>query len=123
MPLTDSTSAREALRAALKDAMKGRERDAVTALRSALAAIDNAEAVDASPTKLETTSEHVAGASIGAGSAEAMRRELSEVEIRAILEREMSERIEVAQEFESLGQLGEAARLRREAEALAPFIG
>ncbi|MEZ7898533.1 MAG: hypothetical protein QMB98_06935 [Flaviflexus sp.] len=123
MPLTDSTSAREALRAALKDAMKGRGRDAGTALRSALAAIDNAEAVDASPTKLETTSEHVAGASIGAGSAEAMRRELSEVEIRAILEREMSERIEVAQEFESLGQLGEAARLRREAEALAPFIG
>ncbi|MFF2391084.1 hypothetical protein [Nocardia sp. NPDC058114] len=41
------TSLRERLRAALKTAMKARDLGAVTALRSALAAIDNAEAIDA----------------------------------------------------------------------------
>ena len=62
---------RDALRRDLASAMKAREPDAVSALRTAIAAIDNAEAVPAPDERAATTSGHIAGARAGLGAAEA----------------------------------------------------
>src|SRR5918996_2373390 len=63
-------SLRERLRAALPEAMKARDAVAVAALRSALAAIDNAEAVAAAPAPPGAGSADVAGAAVGVRAAE-----------------------------------------------------
>lgn len=73
---------RASLRAALTDAMKSRDRAAVSVYRQAIAAIDNAEAVpvdDAPPAGAVETS------AIGAGAADVARRELAEHEIQAVV--------------------------------------
>ena len=61
----------EQLRAALKDALKRRDKVAVVALRSALAALDNASAVDATLPTVDH--EHSAGSAGGLGAAEVPR--------------------------------------------------
>jgi uncharacterized protein len=55
------------LRAALADALRRRDRAAVSALRSALSAIGNAEAVSPPPATAGTGSERIAGAAAGLG--------------------------------------------------------
>ena len=60
-----TATVRSRLRSDLTAALKAGDRLAVAALRSALAAIDNAEAVDAgSLPQRATSSEHLAGASV-----------------------------------------------------------
>jgi hypothetical protein len=54
--------------------MKARDADALAALRTAIAAIDNAEAVEAPGMEPPVTSAHIAGARSGAGSTEAAQR-------------------------------------------------
>ena len=76
---------RAALRQGLTTALKPRNSNALAALRTAMAAIDNAEAVPAPVTNSPTTSTHIAGARSGLGSTEATRRELSASELRDIL--------------------------------------
>lgn len=83
------TALRETLRAELKTAMKARDRVAMTALRSALAAIDNAEAV---PIDAMPRAGAVEGSAIGAGAADAPRRELSDADVRAIVQGGVDER-------------------------------
>jgi len=115
---------RERLRHDLKSAMKARNLLAVNALRTAIAAIDNAEAVDDSIERgAVLASGHVAGATSGAYSADVPRRSLSETEIATILGQQVEERREAAAEYESLGQVEEAARLIREAELLSVYLG
>ncbi|MEU4801542.1 GatB/YqeY domain-containing protein [Actinosynnema sp. NPDC023587] len=111
------------LRDDLKAALKSRDRVAVTALRSALAAIDNAEAVPAgtSPTHV-TGNEHVAGAASGLGAAEAERRHLTEADLRSIVEEEVRERTAAATEYERLGRTEDAERLRAEAAVLDRYL-
>ncbi len=53
------------LRADLKRAMKDRDRDAMPALRSVLAALDNAEAVAVENTPATASNQHVAGSLVG----------------------------------------------------------
>ncbi|GAA4031786.1 hypothetical protein GCM10022247_66060 [Allokutzneria multivorans] len=108
---------RASLRASLTAALKARDRVAITALRSALAAIDNAEAVPAerSPT---TGSEHVAGASVGVGATEAQRRDLTEADLRSIVENEVRERTAAAADYSARGLHDTATQLRAEAEVL-----
>jgi uncharacterized protein len=133
--------------------MKARDQPAVTALRSALAAIDNAEAVDiarATPaaeehpavagetTGGETTGGGIpdrgiaggkvagggiAGAAVGLGAAEVERRTLTSAEMEAIVREEVAERQTAARAYERAGQSGHAERLRAEAEVLSAYLG
>ncbi len=90
--------------------MKARDAAAVSALRSALAAIDNAESVDA-PSVGKKYSGPIAGAVSGLGAAEAPRRELSEDEIEDIVRAEVAERRAAAKEYGSLGRDDDGHRL------------
>ncbi|GAA3465184.1 GatB/YqeY domain-containing protein [Saccharothrix longispora] len=118
---------RASLRDSLTAALKSRDRVAVAALRSALAAIGNAEAVpvdrpaDGVPADV-TGSEHVAGAAAGLGAAEAERRHLTEADLRSIVEDEVRERSVAALEYERLGRDDLAERLRAEAEVLGRHL-
>ncbi len=109
---------RERLRAALKPAMKARDRDAVSALRSALAAIDNAEAVDVGDAKAGALED----SPVGLGAAEARRRDLTAVEIEAIVRREVDERRVAATEYDRLGATDRRDRLTAEADALVALL-
>ncbi|MEV0703658.1 GatB/YqeY domain-containing protein [Saccharopolyspora sp. NPDC050389] len=112
---------RASLRDDLKTALKARNNVAVTALRSALAAIDNAEAVPGDR-PLSGGGEHVAGAAVGLGAAEAQRRNLTEADVRSIVENEVRERSVAAEEYEQLGRDDLAERLRAEAEVLSRHL-
>ena len=114
---------RAGLRHALTAALKSRDAIAVSALRSAIAAIDNAEAVDvradgAGP----ATSEYIAGASEGAGSAEVPRRVLTEAEVEEVIRGQIDERVRAAEEYEALGRREIAQRLRGEAQVLLGYL-
>jgi uncharacterized protein len=111
---------RDRLRAALRQAMKDRDKNAVSGLRSAVAAIDNAEAVEAGP--LEAASAAMAGAHTGLGAAEARRRELAPTEVAALVQSEVDERVAAADSYAALGQDEPADRLRAEAAALAHHV-
>ena len=118
----DAQALRSLLRADLRAAMKARDREAVSALRTALAAIDNAEAVQAPDAPAGQQSEHVAGATAGVGSAEAARRVLSADDVRALLRAQIDERRTEAEVYETGGQADAAARLRREADTLGAYL-
>ena len=68
----------QALPAALRDgltrSLKARDAEARSALRTAIAAIENAEAIATTDTRRPVTSADIAGASSGVGSTEAWRR-------------------------------------------------
>ena len=113
-------SLRERLRAALPAAMKARDRIAVSALRSTLSAIDNAEAV-----------EHPAGAgrglaieqsAVGVGAMEVARRDLSEDDVERIVRAEIAERESAADGYEASGRAEHAGRLRAEAAILTGLL-
>ena len=106
------------LRAALPAAMKARDQVAVAALRSALAALDNAEAVDPST---GPGSDPLGVVGLGAG--EVARRELSEAEVEDLVRGELDERLAAAEVYEARGLGAEARRLRAEAAVLAAHLG
>lgn len=116
-----TTPLRDRLRTALPAAMKARDAAAVTALRSALAAIENAEAVPA-PAPGDGPS-GLGLPAVGLGATEAARRELDDAEVEQIVRDEVAERFDAAAEYDRLGQLAEAARLRDGAEALSVHLG
>jgi uncharacterized protein len=118
----DARALRAALRAGLSAALKARDADALAALRIAIAAIDNAEAVPSPEGGAPTTSAHVAGAGRGPGSTEAARRSLSADEAHAILRGQITERTDEADRYQALGQPDAAERLRRQARALAAYL-
>lgn len=114
---------RDRLRSALPDAMKARDAVAVAALRSALAAIDNAEAVDpvqASPP--DAGHHHLAGTVGGLGAAEVARRRLSATEMDDIVGAESADRHAAARDYERAGHHTHAERLRGEAAVLSRFL-
>ena len=95
---------------------------AVLALRSALAAIDNAEAIRPGTAPAAAGSPYVVGAVAGLGAAEIPRRDLSDAEAGEIVRAEVAEREAAAREYERGGQRGYADRLRREAQALTSAV-
>ena len=112
---------RALLQSALLPAMRAGDADTVAVVRSALAAIANAEAVPA-PAITPTGDGPVAGAATGVGSTEAPRRELTADEVRQVVEHERQDRVQAAEESEA-GGLGEyAARLRTQAAILGFLI-
>src|SRR4029453_6338966 len=94
--------------AALPPAMKARDRDAVAALRSALAAIENAEAV-APPPPAPRRDGVTPGAPARLGSGEAVRVDVSEDGVAAIVRGEVDERRSAAADYARAGQDDRAA--------------
>jgi uncharacterized protein YqeY len=114
---------RTTLRRDLTAALKARDRVAVAALRSAIAALENAEAVPTDQaTDTTAGNEHVAGAPVGLGVTEADRQDLTESDVRAILAAEVRDRTTAADEYDGLGRPDQAARLRAEAEVLSRYL-
>jgi uncharacterized protein len=134
VPETAGDDLQSRLRAALGAALRARDLTAAAALRSALGAIGNAEAVPVpapaappaarppapAPADLRAAarSPHIAGAAAGLGAAEAERRRLTPGQVAAIVQAEIDERLAAATQYESAGHAGRAARLRSEAQAL-----
>lgn len=106
------------LQQALRAALQARDPAAVSAFRSAQAAIGNAEAVALPGSPAPGGNQHFAGAVEGLGATEAPRRLLSGAEAEEIIRTEISERHEAADLYERTGHADRAARLRREADAL-----
>lgn len=95
---------------------------AASALRSALGAIGNAEAVHpASEPAAGAGSEHFA-AVVGLGAGEAERRHLSGADVTRIVRAEITERLAAADEYERAGHAARADRLRREAQVLTGIL-
>jgi hypothetical protein len=115
----------ERLRTELTAAMRRRDTAAVAALRSALAAVANAEAVPGAQAGPEAqgpatvvTSPHVAGAAAGAGAAEVARRQLDAREVAAIVRAELATLQQAADHAAASGQAARAERLQAEVAAL-----
>ena len=108
---------RDRLQAGLMAAMKRKDTIGTRAIRSALAAIGNAEAVEAT-TPAVSGDAHIAGSARGLGAGDAPRRELTEFDL---LTAEISDRRQHAGEYEGLGQTDAAARLRAEAAVLESY--
>ena len=110
---------RDRMRGALPGAMRARDGVAVAALRSALAAIDNAEAVDPGLAPQPADGhEHLAGTVVGVGTTEAPRRALTDTEVAAIVRMEVDDRRSAAADYERRSRGDQAERLRREADVL-----
>lgn len=109
------------LRADLLTARKARDAGATAVLRSTLAAISNAEALPAAEGSL-TGDGPIAGAATGVGTTEAVRRDLTDDDIRAIISGEQTERMSAATELEAHGAAEKAEQLRAEAELLAAYL-
>ena len=110
------------LRAVLKEAMKSRDPIARTAIRSALRAIDNAGSVGASNREGSEGSGHIAGSVEGLGAGDVPRREMDEGQIIEIVRAEVTSREGAAEEYEGLGRVDEAARLRSECAVLLSLL-
>ena len=108
-----SSPLRVALRSRLTAAMRDRDRETTAVLRSAVAAIENAEAVpvvdlpvsptSASTTSASTTSAEVAGSALGVGASEAPRRDLDAAAERAVVLAEVAALVEAEQVYAAAG--------------------
>jgi len=113
---------RETLRDALLSARKERDATRVSALRSALSAIDNAETPDTVDVDAPA-SETIAGGVVGLGAAEVARRELSDAQIRDLMRAEVDERLAAAEQMSGGDHTERAAALRAEATVLTGLLG
>ena len=115
---------RDRLRAALPAAMKARDAVAVSALRSALGAIDNAEAVEVvrAPQPGAGHSKF-AGTVRGLRATEVERRRLSAAEMDGLVRAEVADRYAAAGGYERAGHRAQAERLRGEAAVLRSCLG
>jgi uncharacterized protein YqeY len=113
---------RRTLRNALLAARKDRDSTRVSALRSALSTMDNAETPD--DVDLDAPSSGtIAGGVVGLGAAEVARRVLSDAQIRELVHAEIDERLTAARDFTAGGHTERAAMLRAEAAVLSGLIG
>lgn len=120
---TGAEAVRSRMRAGLTVAMKARDMATVRTIRSALGAIDNAEAVDASVgSESFDPDSTIAGAVAGAGSTDVRRRTLDDAEIATLLQAEVDDRLAAAEEYRAAGADERADLLRSEADVIAGFI-
>lgn len=108
------------MRDALPEAMRARDKVAVSALRGTLAALDNAGAVPVDGTAHRAAALEESPA--GAGATEAARRELSELEVVDIVRAEAAERLQAAAKLTAPAHADRAGRLRAEAAVLLQFL-
>ena len=111
---TDPATAMKALiRAALVTAMRAKETLKVAALRTVLAALDNAESV-----LVGTQHQRYETHEFGDPRTEVPRRILTADEVQALVRSEITKRLDAAVQMDLLGQVPQADRLRQEALAL-----
>ncbi len=121
MSRIDPPPLEERLSAQLKLAMRARDRAVVSALRSALGRIANAQAVPvpgAASGVAGTDSARVAGAAVGVGATEAPRRALGAAEVSALVTAERAELLSHAQRLRDLCRWDEADGAQRAADVL-----
>jgi len=110
---------RDTLQDQLGDALRARDRPATSALRTALAALANAEALPAPEVSAPASgSEHVAGATPGLAATEAPRLALAESAARDLVGRERDDLLRRARTMATLGREREAGEAERGAAAL-----
>jgi uncharacterized protein YqeY len=115
--MTDPTELLKArLRAGLKQAMLGKQAADIKAIRGLLAAIDNAQAVEAVE-RTPQTGQH----RFGDGSAEVARRELTEGDLRSLIEQEYEARNRAADDMDRLGRPQDVEDLRDEQAVIARY--
>ena len=113
----------QGLQAELAAAMRRRDSAVVAVLRSALAALANAQAPpDDAPTMAAAGSEHVAGATPGLGSTEHDRLVLDESDRRAVLAAEAAELAGHVERLTRLCRVDEADGARRGLRVLAGVL-
>ena len=100
--------------------MRARDKAAVSALRSTLAALDNAEAVPLD--EAATGGLALEQSPVGAGATEAVRRELSEHRAVDIVRAEVTERLDAAARLTAPPHADRIARLHAEADVLLRFL-
>lgn len=100
--------------------MRARDKDAVRALRTTLAAMENAEAVPVDEAELRGLA--LEQSPVGVGVTEAARRELSERGVVDVVRAEAAERLELAAQLTAPAHADRAARLRAEAAVLLRFL-
>ena len=113
---------RAALRRDLAAAIKVRDSVSVSALRSALGAIENAETVDGATPPPATQHSDFAGSVAGLGKAEVDRQVLGDGEVELLVREEVQERQLVALDLDRAGHHQRAARLRAEADILLRYL-
>ena len=134
---------RDRLRQALPAVMKARDHPAITALRSALAAIDNAEAFDPDEAVAEGVDDVLepagwepadpdadvdaahpgfAGTIAGVGATEVERRSLTPKQVEGIVRAEIETREVAATVLESVGKHEHAERVRAEMKILLSHV-
>lgn len=113
-------SLRVRMRQALPEAMRARDKVAVSALRATLAALDNAEAVPVDEAAMRGLA--LEQSPVGAGATEAARRELSECSVVAIVRAEATERLEAAAQLTAPTHADRVARLQAEAAVLLRLL-
>ena len=118
----ESDDLRTHLRRQLSAAVREDDRPAVSALRSALAALDNAEAVRPGEDFQPEVSQHVAGGVAGVGAAEVERRVLDVESQRALVRAEIESSLTAAMTYQQHGQRTRAAELRMGADVLAAAL-
>ncbi len=104
---------------ALTDAMRARDRVAVAALRSALSAVANAEAVAIDTMPRAGAAE---ASAVGAGAADAPRRELTEPDVRAVVAAELAEHERASAHLGDAGRPDEAQRVAAQAAVLRELL-
>jgi uncharacterized protein len=119
----ESDDLRTRLRRRLSSALRDQDRPAVSALRSALAALDNAEAVEPAEGFRPEASEYIAGGVAGLGAAEVERRVLDAESQGWIVKAEIEARLTAIATYEQHGQNARAAELRLGVEVLAAVLG
>jgi uncharacterized protein YqeY len=134
---------RARMRRGLVDAMRARDQQAVSALRSTLARIDNADAVDADAVDADAVDAEasnadalddepalysgeghpaVAGSVLGVGAADVDRRVLTPEEMAAIVRDDVEEREIAAEVLVRVGRPDQAERLRAQAKLLTTYL-
>ncbi|HKF76221.1 MAG TPA: hypothetical protein VKF59_08765 [Candidatus Dormibacteraeota bacterium] len=111
------------LRRDLVRAIRAGDPVAASVLRSALAAIENAEAADPADAPQPGLGQSpIAGSVSGLRAAEVGRRNLTAAEVEEIVRAEAAERLVAAGEYVRLGHADRAERLRQEAAILAHYL-
>jgi uncharacterized protein len=113
---------REKLRPLLLAARKERDAIRVSALRSALSAIDNAETPDTGHLDVPTGGA-IAGSVSGLGAAEVPRRVLTDAQIRTLLRTDVDDRMMAAEQMDAGGHSEPATAVRAEAAVLVDLLG
>lgn len=114
---------RNQLRRDLTAALKARDPVTISALRSALSAIENAEAIDINTSPSSGVSYGpIAGSSPGLGAGEVERRPLTDTDMQSIIKAQADQQSSAARQYQRLGHSQHADRLLAEAAVLRRYL-